>query len=327
MRKYMFLLAVLMLFSCGKKRHEQGSQPLSLKDQLIQLNDTLIEQAIAIRDPDTAWVVADDCDSMLWNGKMACNDKVTWFNPRLAEYPDQIGRYTRKPLSKGTCWPHAEGENGSAATWSRDMGHGLAAYAICKADLTIVTEHIRFGEENSIAGIWNMGEPIADGRALYTPSFMGMWYQMRYALGGEDSLLRKTPDIYPSGLDDYHAHLQVLNIWNRMLTAERIGDTDQLPQKSVEAGSVALMDDIAYLSAEIKESMYLRLKEHAGREPGCPFFSAMFHHFEDGIYDQAAESLLSGSEVNCSYVRCNGKPDCHIAEKLFVIQQILNWVE
>jgi hypothetical protein len=344
----MFKLIVFISFivSCGPKHEEKDPQPLSLKDLLIAENDKLIEQAKEAKDADTSWILAEDCDSMLWNGKMSCNDKVTWFNPRLAEYPDQVGRYTRRPISKGYCYPKEEGKDGSACTWSRDMGHGLGAYAICKKDLDIVKEHIRFGENHSTAGIWDMGEPFADGRALYPPGFSGMWYQMRYALGGDDNVLRKSPDIYISGLDDYQAHLQVLNIWNRMRTGEKIGDNSTIPQKPVdgevvtlkselklrdgtllEQGDCVKLTDDSYRMAEIRESMYQRLKEHAGREPECPFYTAMFHHFEDGNYESAARSILNGGNVKCTYVRCNDKPGCHIAEKLFVIQQILNWVK
>lgn len=323
-----------LILSCSHKHKEQDPQPLSLKDQLITENDKLIEQARTIKDQETSWVLAEDCDSMLWNGKMSCNDKVTWFNPRLAEYPDQIGRYTRRPISKGYCYPKEEGKDGSACTWSRDMGHGLGAYTICKKDLQIVIDHVRYGENHSTAGIWNMGEPLADGRALYPPGFSGMWYQMRYALGGDDNILRKTPDIYPSGLDDYEAHLQVMNIWNRMITSEKIGDSDALPRKptngevlSLKERDEVVLPDGSYRLADIRESMYQRLKEHSQREPECPFYLAMYHHFEDGDYASTASSILSHEQVKCSYVRCNDKPDCHIAEKLFVIQLILNWIK
>jgi len=345
MKKLTYILTLVFVFSCGKKHEEKDPQPLSLKDQLVQLNDSLVEQARAIKDEETSWIVAEDCDSMLWNGKMSCNDKVDWFDPRLAEYPDQLGRYTRRPISKGLCWPSEPGKDGSDCSWSRDMGHGLAAFTICKKDLRIVEEHIKFGENHSTAGIWDMGEPVADGRALYTPAFSGMWYQMRFALGGDDNILRKTPDIYPSGLDDYQAHLQVLNIWNRMRTSESIGDADALPKKPGDGevltlttplklrdgsevnGDVVKLTDGSYRQADIRESMYQRLKEHANREPECPFFTAMYHHFEDGNYTATANDLIFDDKVKCAYTRCNDKPDCQIAEKLFVIQQILDWLE
>ncbi len=134
-----------------------------------------------------------------------------------------------------------------------------------------------------------MGSPLADGRAVYTPSVIGILYQVIYGLGGENSPSRAWPSIYSPGLDDYQAHLQMLDIWLRGEVAEKMNDADALPKRGA-----SLLD--------ISGVMYQRIVEHSDREPNCPFYQYLRGVY-DGSMTKPIELLLASDKPGCSFVR------------------------
>jgi len=277
------LLASLVLTSCGgpKKKEIEPGLPANIQRLVNKYTETLAATK-ASADPVDGWIEKTECDGVLWAGKYACGGG----NPVItaAEYPDAPGKFNRRPA------PYCNAETGnSKTTWSRDMGMGLISYAWCKKDKAVLERHADYGTKKN----WMMGEPLADGRTVYTPSIIGMLYQTIYKLGGKDSQGRVWPSVYSGGLDDYEAHLQMVDIWLR-------GEMDG---KQTD------------LNLDISQTMYERVKEHSDREPTCPFYQYM-----RGIYDGSLESttdLLIGSDSpGCQYVR--GGPGAVTAEWLFV---------
>lgn len=251
----------------------------------------MVAEAQKIRNPVNGWLV-EDCDGMLWTAKYAAAREVEGVNIEAAEYPSEPGRFERRPAG---CWEHRE----SASSWSRDMGMGLFVYSLKKKRLDILERHAKYGKNHE----WFMGDPRGgDYRTLYTPTMVGILYQVIYSLGGENDLNRKWPSIYSPGLDDYQAHLQVLDIWLRTAAGDK-------PTK------------------EITGEMLDRLEEHAGREPYNPFYAYALGLFT-GDMSPAISLLLDASEPVGSYVRCGeDKRRCILAERIFTASMTVQWIE
>jgi hypothetical protein len=222
----------------------------------------------ALQTPD-GWVGTAHCDAALWTGKLGAAHGVV-INFTAAEYPGAPGRFNRRPE------PFCEEGAGSATSWSRDMGMGLLAYAWKKSDLALAKRHADYGKKN----YWKMGEPLSDGRVLYTPAVIGMLYQVIHALGGEDNVARSWPGVYAPGLKDYEAHLQMLGIWLR-------GDIAEVERSR--------------LTLDVSDAMLDRIKEHAAREPRCPFYQYLNGTYA-GDLGPTVELLLSYDYV-CEYFR------------------------
>jgi hypothetical protein len=276
---HIFLCAIL-LTTCGKKKKEaEVPQPVKytqLKDMYIRK----LSDAKTLASPEHGWVEYSECDGMLWAGKYLCGGGTP--SLKSAEYPNDEGRFNRRPS------PYCGEEFGnSKTTWSRDMGMGLLSGAWCARDRDILERHASYGTKKN----WIMGEPFADGRVVYTPSIIGILYQTIYSLGGADTTVRKTPSIYSSGLDDYQAHLQMLDIWLR-------GETTGLHALIAEEGK----PDEATTYLDISSTMWERVKEHSDREPECPFYQYL-RGIYDGSLDKTTDLLLASESPKCQYVR------------------------
>lgn len=262
-------LGLLCLVACGGKEKREKEVPLPPRalDLVTAYKERL---AFALSKTDSHGWLESECDAALWNGKFSCGGG----NPDLtaAEYPDEPGRFNRKPLPG--CGPQF---GNSRTTWSRDMGMGLMAHAWCKKDLPLLNRHAAYGEKKN----WVMGSPLADGRVVYVPSTIGTLYGVIWASGGQDNPSRLFPQVYPSGLNDYTAHLQMINIW--------------LWGEINEAKGVLQVQDIS-------REMYARIVEHSDREPECPFYQYM-RGIYDGDLGRAVETLMAREFPQCEYGR------------------------
>lgn len=285
----------LLLAACSSGRKAATPAADVRAAELLNMYIAHRAEAAALRDPDTGWLTAD-CDSMLTTGKYAAAHGVTGTNIALAEYVDEPGRFARRPLAR-PCWTPEQGDVGSKTTWSRDMGLGLLAYAWKARDKALVERHAAYGRAHPLAGssipAWKMGEPLDDGRVVYTPAFIGLTYEVLFALGGESFPERGWPNTYSAGLVDYQAHLQMLDIWLRgEITEKQLG----------------LLD--------ISDVMLARITEHATREPADPFYTYL-----EGLYSgdlsRATSNCLDPALVVGTYGHCRGERGCHLAHWLF----------
>lgn len=289
--KSIFLILFLILVSCGKSNEAKDSFD-SRKAEVEAVYDYYLNAAEEIRD-ENGWLNRD-CDGMIWSGKYAASTGVTGVNILAAEF-DGSGRFGRRPAPH--CWNEEEGDVGSKTTWSRDMGvAGLFPWAWRTKNLDALERHKEYG----LSKLWKMGEPLDDGRTVYTPQMIGLLYQTIYGLGGENSILRNTPQTYPSGLDDYQAHLQIMNIWLR-------GEIEE----ELKGASLT----------EISGTMLERVEEHTAREPRCWTYSAMAGIYR-GTMEKTIDLILSG-DFECSYVRCDDERSCQIAEKIWSLDLVL----
>jgi hypothetical protein len=302
-----FLIIILLLSGCGKSRIKADPVYTSKVQKLKYFHDQYVEEANALKDPDNGWITPDDCDGMIWTCKFAASRNVLDVDIRAAEYPGNPGKYGRRPAPY--CWTKEGGDQGSKTEWSRDMAvAGLIPYAWLTKDLKILEEHALYGVLNK----WKMGDPLDDGRTVYTPQVIGLLYKTIEALGGKKSLMASWPSVWTPGLTDYRAHLQMMQIWLQGEIAIKLNDADAMPYKA---------DSIA-MTTEVSETMYARIEEHAKREPSNPFYQAVYGLYS-GNMDKAVDLLLDPSMPVGEYVRCDEYRRCQLAEWLFTSSIVL----
>ena len=278
------LLILLIMTSCSRRSPKKKIAPTTPAYLLLDAYNNALAEAKAAASQSNGWLEESECDAMLWAGKYACGGGKPLLE--YAEYVETPGKFNRRPE------PHCGVAAGnSATTWSRDMGMGLLIGAWCNWDSTIMTRHMNYGKSKD----WSMGEPYADGRAIYTPAIIGMFYQAIYRISGADNSSRKWPSIYSEGLNDYQAHLQIIDIWIR----SEIDDKPDL---------------------DVSTTQWERIKEHYRREPMCAFYSYMYGAHE-GNLDDTISILLDPTPTACTYLR--GSEHVTTSEWLFVAKLTL----
>ena len=291
------LLTFCILISCGVVDKKDPPHETDIEDVKLHLAAL---KTIALNDADENGWIATDCDGMLWNGKYAA---ATSLGDITSSEFDASGRFGRTPAKR--CFEEGK-DNGSKSTWSRDMAIGFIYWAFRTDDLDVLQRHSNYGTSNQ----WKMGEPLSDGRVLYNPGLIGLLYNAIYSLGGSKNTNRLWPSIWPSGLTDFEAHLQVLKIALVGEIAESLNEADAIPQRPLIGG-----DHLGLLS--ISTTMYKRLEEHAQREPNDVFFQVVYAKYS-GDYSHAI-NLCSGqiTGIHAGYVRCDDNISCKLANEIF----------
>lgn len=301
------MAASICLTQCGCKRKPERD-PMSDPriEQVQSLYQELWTQATDLQDEETGWLNGD-CDAMLWEGRRRAADPTESDALLTAEYPDDAGRFARRPISQ-PCWTKDAGDLGAQTTWSRDMAiGGLLPWAWLHKRLDVISRHAAYGRDHVIVKgfpVWQMGEPLSDA-VIYTPALIGAVAQVQFALGGTDSADRKWSNIYSAGLTDYEANLQVSDIWLRGEVSHAI--EDETPDQAGADGSISKM-------------MYDRLVEHARQEPGDPFYAAVLGKYS-GDMGPAIDALFAGTVGG--FVRCARQERCTLSERLFAARIIL----
>lgn len=178
---------------------------------------------------------------------------------------------------------------------------GLLPYAWYNGNRDVLERHAAYGRDHN----WQMGEPLADGRVLYTPSLIGVLYKAIEALGGEHNVNSAWPTVYPSGLVDYEAHLQAMAI--------------------LLHGEIDVKLNGASLTLDISNQMFDRIVEHAANEPGEPLYAFLLAKY-DGKMTHVLDLLLDPAMPMAGFVRCADPEQCRLAHWLFVASLTLRWV-
>ena len=297
MIKLFLILSLVITFACREKV-EQKDEFVGSPDTVLDLYYGMINEANALEDRETGWI-SDDCDAIIWQAVYAGSPLVN----ETIELAEENGRFYRTP--RKNCWTKEQGDNGAKATTSRDGAiAGIFPFAWLTQDLQLLERHAKYGKANN----WKMGEPLSDGRVIYTPQLIGLLYQMIYALGGENNPNRLWPSTYPKNLKDYEAHLQVKSIWLRGEIAKKNNSGDAIPKPQTS------------LTYGISQVMYDRLLEHAQREPQDPFYQYVLGLYS-GDMQPAIDAIHAGTVG--TYVRCNGEKGCFLAHRIFVAGLIL----
>lgn len=313
-----YFVILMLLFNACSKGKERADLTEPNKMDLVQDVYDSGKAELETLENEHGWI-SSDCDAMIWEGERCATPGID-VGIDAAEFPNEPGRYGRRAVDR--CWEN--GKNlGADTTWSRDMAAaGLFPCAWKTANMDLLEAHAAYGKSN----FWVMGEPLADGRAVYTPQIIGLLYQMIFALGGEDSLNRLWPSLYTKGLDDFKAHLQVKQIWLRGDIAYRLDKPEDIPKRPIgdtltdtQGQEYMLASDGSLRLLTVSETMWERLKEHFTREPQDPFYAYVWGLYS-GNMQPAIDAVLNG-DVG-SYVRC-GEGNCVLAHRIFVAGLLL----
>lgn len=323
LRKTFLCVISVFALSCGPWRKAKEPAADDRTEQLLELYGERQIKARQVRDEATGWITRHDCDGMIWAGKYASTLDPAEVNIESAEYPDKSGKFGRRPPP--WCWTLEGGDQGSKTEWSRDMAiAGLMPWAWLTGRRDVLERHAAYGRARG----WFMGEPVADGRAYYTPAMRGVLYKTIMAMGGTADVDALWPSLWPAGLVDFEAHLQVMSIWLQGETSKSLNDLDAVPRRP--EGVVMLMDDGEWKAnkdgdislLDISETMYQRLQEHATREPRNPLYAYVFGQYT-GDQSPTITLLLDETMPVGEYVRCTHFEQCQLAEWLFVTSLLL----
>jgi hypothetical protein len=302
--KFLIFLLVIAVVACGRPRGKiEVAQPDGRVPALRTKYQNNLAEAVQLRDPVTGWLTPTDCDGALWTGKYAAATGVEGVDMTASEYPFAPGKFARRPILFGPCVVN----DNRGSSWSRDMGTGLLAYGWLKKDLPLLERHAAYGNTHH----WVMGDPIGDGRSVYTPAMIGKLYETIYALGGTANDNRLWPDLYPTGKVDYESHLEVMSIWQR-------GEIDAavrgISTQGVSEDGTGLLD--------ISAKALVILQEQVTRDPRDPLFQAVYGQYT-GNMSPAIDACLAEDGYAGSYVRCDKPRTCQLAAWLFACDIVL----
>lgn len=278
------LLLAFLIVSCGTVEPEPTRNELALEAVHSYQRDR-IKLAREWTYHVSGWLVPDSCDGALWSYKAASAYCPQEFNARFTEF--ELGRFGRRATK--ACWTRNGGSDGSKTTWSGDMGKGLMQYGL-RCDLNLMLDHADYGKSNA----WVMGEGVTEhvyARAIYRPGLIGELYTAIYAAGGPNRPSRLIRNTMQSGLEDYHAHLQMLGI-------------------ALYAEAHSTKRDV-----RLTEKMFDRVKEHFARDPEDPFFAALYGKYT-GNMQKAIDLCTKPFDPDGyygEYVRCEQEKNCKLA--------------
>jgi hypothetical protein len=288
-----FCGALILALAAGCSKPERvdpvPAVPVELIEQAKEQHQLRLELAEARRDPSNGWLTPDDCDGLLWSGKYGA---VVGFDPYAAEYPDQPGRFARRPVERGLCYTDEGVEQGAKSSCSRDQAMGLIAYAVQQNNPEVLQAHYDFVKSNN----WKCGEGQLSA-TYYNPFFRGF---LEAVMDGLALVQPRWPaeSEYFAGLDDYEAHLQMLNIDIRQT-----------------------------IEGSVTEAMLARIVEHSDREPGNPFFWYLRGKYS-GDMAPAVKACVDGTYG--TYVRCGvglDKELCVLSELIYACDRVLRYFD
>lgn len=285
------LAATLALGACAKEETHKPVEPVphELVEAAREKHAIRLELAESKLDHNGS-LTPHDCDGKLWSAKYSSARQTSPLQMAAFEYPNQPGRYARRPIEYGYCY--ADKKVKAESSCSRDMAMGDILWAQAHNDPGHLSRHYEYVKSNGnkcgtgdLAATYynpffrNFIEAVLDSLALVAPKW-------------------PTEQEYLAGLDDYQAHLQMLNIYIR---------------QKAEVG--------------LTDAMLKRVIEHSDREPGNPFYWYLRGKYT-GDMKPALQACVDGTYG--TYVRCGVGLDtelCILAELVFSCDLVLEYFD
>lgn len=218
-------------------------------DILKSKRDLYIQKSKEVRDQHG---FIPGCDSLCFTAL-----SVVGGYPADLSAAEEDGRWYRTPNKD--CF--SSGRSGS--TISRDMLVGLLWATYHQSDVSRLLRLIRYGEKK----FWIIGDGEVS-RTFVTPQIQKLIADVLDKLGGGNlRRYRILPHIYPSGLEGYEAHLQLLQILLRL-----------------------------HMYGEISATMNERVHQHYHRNPKNALYSIAYQLVTYGNLNEACDILLSSSQ-------------------------------
>lgn len=283
--------------SCAKEETHKPVEPVptELVAEAREKHALRLELASGLVDQNGC-ITPKDCDGKLWCAKYASARNTELLNMDAFEYPGQPGRYARRPIEYGYCYlDESEGgepDQGSGSSCSRDMAMGDILWAQAHNNPGHLQRHYDFVKSNG--NKCGTGDITA---TYYNPFFRNF---IEAVLDTLSLVAPKWPteQEYLAGLDDYKAHLQMLNIHIR---------------QKAEGG--------------LTDAMLRRVVEHSDREPQNPFYAYLRGKYT-GDMNPAVKACVEGTYG--TYVRCGVGLDtelCVLAELIFACDLVLEYFD
>lgn len=295
------LLVIVLFFSCSAKDVTEKAQP---SEKLGALRIAYREKMSNVKfDKETGWPSVKDCDALLWAGLARAAGAE--LRLELAEYSS--GELHRRP--RPPCWENGE-DKGSKSTISRDMILGWLWAKWRDKDIAALA---RF-QNRAEAKNWVVGQPYPEraGEVLLTGNLIGLLGRTTCEVFQNCPIYRKIEPIHSKSSVDYVQHLTVLFI---LLNGEVWG------KNTVEYGVVRSNFPPEISQTDIKESEKKILEWHYEQNKNDALFSAAWHLYEDGNFDEPIDLLLSSVYTYPTYVR--GDDNYRDVHWLFVARLIL----
>lgn len=239
------LICLLFSTACGKHKEKETTNPTKALEAKYETYLNLIPTQIDEYGFIDGFNNHDRCDSLLWTSLYG----VAGGSVDINQAEVQPGEFERNP--SGTC-----------TSISRDMLIGVFHYIWHTHNLNMIEAMIDYGEGR---GFEMNSQSEGDGANILTPDLIATMYEMRYRLGGADSVARYFAQSFWFGNQTgYLAHIQDLHILLRGLMIGSVTDNE----------------------LEL-------LKQHSMDNPQNAVYAAIYHKFSDGIQDQAINSLMN----------------------------------
>ena len=310
----LYPLLFILLAGCSLlERHEEkdASDPTQVEALRFSYAERLTTYD-SIKDQQTGWPSALDCDGTLWAG-LACAAGVPDVKIELAELtPGVIGRRPGSDCHASDL--DGDGKPDSKSTTSQDMAMG---YMWCLWRSKNLPATKRFADacqarplafEDLPACI--LGEPYPEmaARVVLRPNGMGLLGRLLYnvSAGSDARPWRNTPSLYLPVLEDYEKHLQALGIALH-------GELDEQSADAVPASALYKLD--------INGQMLERLQELTSANPDDWTFQAVYSVYT-GNYQPAIEILLRDPLACPTYAR-SSEVNC-VVSWLFAARLVLN---
>lgn len=211
------------------------------------------------------WIFENECDSLLFSSLLnSARIKAGFKKFNIKEARDEQGKWYRRPGKD--CGP-AFGNSRSII--SRDMMLGVFWYLWTSKDLQTAKELLNYLKTNSyfLGTVPDEGSP---GELFMLPSYMNTLAELVAKLEGTSCNYTECffVNTYSSNITGFERHLQV---WHILLRGEIKGS---LTDKEIEI-----------------------LKKHKKEQPLNPLFSAAYHKYSDGNFEEVS-TLFNDYDIN-----------------------------
>lgn len=189
-----FILLFLFLMACSSKKHETPER--------WEPPANLVEQADLYRSlAKSGFVEPSSCDSLLFSGLAgAAGLQVDLLSARR-----QDGRWERRPLSQGPCFPTL-----SKSSISRDMLLGVLWWAWRERRPDVLEDLFQYAVSHDLVLGEHDGSLDGRARVLATPALLSVLARAVEALGGPHHRLADLPLVEFPVPRGFQRHLQAL---------------------------------------------------------------------------------------------------------------------
>lgn len=194
-----FIAKLGVPYTLLEKKIYAAEFPFADQKKLDKLIDKSIKYSTLLKRDSSGWIMAEDCDALLYNGLMACTNNV-----RITVARDKDGWWYRRPIYYPECYECG----GSGSSISRYMLTGLMWYLWHNGDIFSADDLYKHAKLHSF--VMGKGDQAI---LIMMPGLESTLANIIYKLGGKNHFLaRHQFRAWPDNLDHYELHLLMLEM-------------------------------------------------------------------------------------------------------------------